>query len=397
MEAHDVVAWRALVRRGRVRQKDIGLAHGVGLNAVKAMLIGQTYTEVPGALTQDQIDFPEFLNDRAKVRRLRDRFRCGAITFTDLRRLCREAGTAPTRSEITGMLTGRSYADVPGALSIYEVEARSRRLDTEVVLFIRLQYDPPLVHTGTLAKAYGLSQTCVTKIITGKTYPDVPGSVALRRGRGTARFRSKEVVAIRQRFRDEQPSLTQRALAQELGLGETNLHELLIGVSYSDVPGALSPEEIKAFQIANRRLPPEVALFMRLQHRPGVVSCLKLGRVYGVSHEHAVQIVTGKVYRDVPCAVANVGPPGAPRKITDEQVIKARRQYRSRHVTFRELAQDYGLSRDRMQQIVRGYGRKELPEAVPEHVRSKPLYSVRMHSKRRRASHKPPVALQAAE
>jgi hypothetical protein len=88
-------------------------------------------------------------------------------------------------------------------------------------------------------------------------------------------------------------------------------------------------------------------------------------------------------------------PGGLPPALTDEQVARTRRQYASRHVSFRELAQDTGLSRERIRLIVRGYGYKHVGYAVPEYVTSKRHYGVKVRLARRRNQSAP--SLIAAE
>lgn len=62
-------------------------------------------------------------------------------------------------------------------------------------------------------------------------------------------------------------------------------------------------------------------------------------------------------------------------KLTDEQVIEARRAYGSGAVTFAELGDAYGLCAMAMHRVVRGRSYSDLPGALPREVPYKPRRS----------------------
>lgn len=163
--------------------------------------------------------------------------------------------------------------------------------------------------------------------------------------------------------------VNQTQLAEQFGGSQRIVSRALLGISYKHVPDPLKP--LEGLRV-RRKLAPEVALFIRLQYSASTpVSLERLGKAYGVHLESIRKIIRGDLYTEVPDVGARVnasGPNG--RMLTDEQVIEARRRYRTRWVSVAVLAKEYGVSVKPMMNLLRGHSYKELPHAVPLHIKS---------------------------
>jgi hypothetical protein len=187
-----------------------------------------------------------------------------------------------------------------------------------------------------------------------------------------------EVIALREEWRASRHTMMLNEFAQKHGVGRKRLSDLLYGRTHKDVPGALEPEETPVRKNPVKRgYLPEVVLFMRLQYNPPKVTSRHIAVHYKTTFNKICRILNGQYYADVPEACQDTKEwQGSERVFTVAEVIKMRRQYRSGHVSIDELSVDTGIRRPAMTNMLRGYSYKDVPEAVPFHIRKRRLPTV---------------------
>lgn len=156
-------------------------------------------------------------------------------------------------------------------------------------------------------------------------------------------------------------------LARKMGCKAETMRGLLEGRRYRHVPGALT--KLPKCPGNRRMFTPEQVLFMRLIVAGGTVSATQLARHYKVHLKAMTQILKGVVYTDVPERVDLTGFMERRRGLTDEEVLRARRYYATRTVSYGMLALEFGIAKKNIADLIRGRTYKHLPLAVPEHVR----------------------------
>jgi transposase-like protein len=125
------------------------------------------------------------------------------------------------------------------------------RYTDEVVLFMRLQFDPKNgVDSRRLAQLYGGNPHSINKILRGVHYKHVPGAL------GTAfahrrRFTPEDVIAFRHAYKTGKTNIF--ALAREHGGSTSAMHRLLTGLSYKRVPGAVDAFDLPPERVAQVR------------------------------------------------------------------------------------------------------------------------------------------------
>lgn len=201
-----------------------------------------------------------------------------------------------------------------------------------------------------------------------------------------AKFTNEQVIEFRRRVRSGEISFT--ALGREAGVRHGTMRLLVIGRTYADVPGALSPSEIPKRGGNRRQFTQEQVLFMRLTYQGGV-SANALARAYKINLKAMTEILKGRVYKEVPERVDLTNFMERVRTLSDEDVLKIRRYYASRTVSMRMLALEYGIAKKNIGDAIRGLTYKHLPLAVPAHIRfrnTNPLGNQRQRKRVMRAS-----------
>lgn len=177
-------------------------------------------------------------------------------------------------------------------------------------------------------------------------------------------FTDEKVLEMRRLYREG--GITQKELVARFGGTSRTMSRALTGGTFKHLPGAITPYDgVKK----RRQLTPEVALFMRLQYETEGVSIKTLSDRYGLHSDGTRKILLGKMYREVPGALERLKPAGKPRKLTEAEVIEARRKYRTQYVSMHDLSKEYGIGTFAMANILRGYAYKELPYAVPARIK----------------------------
>lgn len=227
-----------------------------------------------------------------------------------------------------------------------------------------------------LATALGVHETTLTRTLHGPSYPHVPETLERIKTNPTRRsFSIPQVRAMRREY--DPPRVTVIQLAKTYGVSATAMSKILTGRLYGDVPGAvatiepISVERATAFivaqNISRRTLTPEAALFIRLAYRPGVVTAQTLARAYGVHIDTIFHIVNGESYQDVPGPIhagTKAEKDRLRRKLSEAEVIEARRLFRQGGRTIKEMAARCGLGFDPTRNMLYGRTYKEIPGAI---------------------------------
>jgi transcriptional regulator with XRE-family HTH domain len=196
----------------------------------------------------------------------------------------------------------------------------------------------------------------ISAIVSGRSYKDIHGAVKKPLGS----IPEKDVLRMRSLYAKK--DITQAEIAAKFGLSRNLTNAILAGRLYAHLPGAL----VKRNQA--RKFTDEQVLFIRLQYTSGI-SLKKLGDAYGGTDPATINnIVTGRYYADVPGATT-LRPSGFRRRLTEEQVIQARRMYRTRYVFGKQIARELGIG-DAVYKVIRGEAYKELPGGVPMHIKA---------------------------
>lgn len=163
-----------------------------------------------------------------------------------------------SRNNVTNMLTGRTYARVlDHKIPLDHIRNEMGRvLPPEVVLFMRLIYtNCPGASSLKLARAYGVHQKTVLSMLTGRTYSEVPEAIEQLRPPGKEkRLTDEQVLYCRRMYRTRQ--IPVQALAREFGIKKSPMFQIIRGLSYKHLPGAV-PDHIRwqrrGHSIAKRR------------------------------------------------------------------------------------------------------------------------------------------------
>lgn len=131
------------------------------------------------------------------------------------------------------MLTGRAYTDIPGAVQD-GVRRGRRKLTDEQVSHYREQYRNGLMTVKEISEEVGMGYSPAWMMVKGKTYADVPGAVKIRSLR---KLTDEQVAHYRDQYRNGQMSITE--VSEDSGMSIATARLMLIGKTYSDLPGAV--------------------------------------------------------------------------------------------------------------------------------------------------------------
>jgi hypothetical protein len=224
---------------------------------------------------------------------------------------------------VSMMLLGKSYKHVPEPVPASFANRIRRTWSDEVVLFMRLAYAAPGVTATKIAEAHDGNLETILNILMGRTYKDVPGAIDKLKPQGPA-----AVLAL------------------------------------------------NASAMERRLFAPEVALFIRLAYKPRVVSAARIARAFGTDPDSICRLLRGESYKEVPCALEALGTKGNDRLLTDEQVIQARRWFRSGLRSTPQIGKLFGMKQAATYNMIRGITYSDVPEAVPKRTVTR-----RMHPK----------------
>lgn len=269
------------------------------------------------------------------------------LFFTDprftIRGLMRSSGRSHTT--IVSLLTNRLHrnegSEIPHELiSAIDHEKRFAIADDQV-LGARIA----ALETGgafgidMVAATGDLDRASASDLLTGLARPDVAIFVPFQVIGARPCFNDNEISYWRQRYQTDK-RLTTAVIARAVGCKKDTSRKMLHGVSpYNRGTGAV-PE--LRHRHRPRILSDEVALFIRLQFKPNVVTVHDLTKYYRCNKNTVVDIIDHQTYKNVPYVEQkHRGRYG--REFTDEQVIAARLDFFSGAKTATQIAREFGL------------------------------------------------------
>jgi len=179
------------------------------------------------------------------------------------------------------------------------------RLAKKDVVAIREKYRSGAPVTKLAAK-YGVTETTIYDILTGKTWASVGGPIVKRRSqeemRGethpSAKLTERDVVEIRERHCSGGPV---SELASEFGVGQATIYDIVAGKTWTHIGGPIrtrSREEPRNEGGPNAKLTEDEVVQIRERHCSGE-PISELASEFGVSQTAIRNIVKGRTWRHV--------------------------------------------------------------------------------------------------
>lgn len=360
LDAEIVLNARRAVRSGKKTPIQLRAELSLTQSAIHNLLTGATYPNVPEALTRTRC---ATISDE-KVIAIRKRYR---ERGGHLAALGRKYGLSGRNFE--SLLLGRgSFSNIPHPLSEKHISLPIA-LNKTTVLGLRQRYEEAKGRLSLLALAaeFKTTSTTIRKALKGDApYDRYKGFEATEVLNNCAYLRTKEVQEMRHYYRVNLGKVSLPDLAKKYDTPVQMVRKALLGQGvYSKIPNPV--EAIIA--AANRKLEPEVVLFMRFVYLSGNVTQKQMAGAYGLSQGYVHQILSGICYGHVPEAICAKDRMGKPRRLTTEQVVWARRMYRTGQITMREIQKEIGIETQAMASMLRGLSYKEIPGAVPERIK----------------------------
>jgi plasmid maintenance system antidote protein VapI len=253
---------------------------------------------------------------------------------------------------VANAISGRSYGYLPNA-----VKKNTRTFKKYQVVFMRYLWREENWSQAALAAYFEAPGTVISAIVSGRSYKDIHGAVKKPQGS----VPEKDVIRMRKLYARSK-DMHQSEVAKQFGISKSLANAILTGRLYAHLPFAIKKGH------PGRVFTDEQVLFIRLQYQAGL-SLKKLGEAYGGRDPATInRIVSGETYAHVPEATP-LRASGFQRRLTEEQVIQARRMYKTRWVPGKVIAKELGVG-DSIYNVLRGRAYKELPDHVPAHVTS---------------------------
>ena len=272
-------------------------------------------------------------------------------------------------------------------------------LDPALVPDIRRRYrEDRFTNTADrLAAEFGVTRRYMVRLLNGSTFgsegaSNVPPAPTKKRT-----FTAEEVVAMRESY--PRKGVTLRSLASRFSRGkgrrvhENTIRMILLGQAYADVPGALTSLKssnenhigrVRKVTQKQRRFPPEVVLFMRLQYDPDKCSTLKLARYYKVPPSRMCILVSGKSYREVPMVAKPMSASGSKPKMTDAQVFDARVRFHAGEISSRQVAVELGVTQAAAYNMLMFKTYRHVGPVIPMHESKRKRLTIKYYISRSR-------------
>jgi predicted DNA-binding protein YlxM (UPF0122 family) len=196
---------------------------------------------------------------------------------------------------------GITYADIPGCLP-KQKESGFPKLTTAQVIEIRQMYRDG--HTNTeIAQRFSMSVAAIWGAVTGKTFKDVPGVVASHELRSDRKLTEEQAETAREMYRSGHP---QSAIADHFSVSRRTMGDIVAGITYANVPGAVGKEEGIAKRNISRggvlcslaKLDDDDVTKIRSLLREGLPA-IKIAEMFGVSGSAISAIARGKTWTHI--------------------------------------------------------------------------------------------------
>jgi hypothetical protein len=276
---NQIIAQRKAViaSKGRRKASDVSAALGVSIDVARNLLSGKTYSDLPNVVPKTMLCPPEeqgapvFTDEEVISLRERVRAANGAITIPQL-----VAELGRSHSSIQLMLTGKTFRDLPGAVSMLDFHlnrtqiSRKRDFPDEVVLFMRLAYKDDVVTVQKIASAFGKDVSVVRRMISGESYKNVPMPVAHISSRAASRRKltPQQVIWARQVYRDGVRSVSK--ISKLFKLNTTAIEHMIFGRTYKELPGIVPSDHRPFAQVPaskrKKKKAPMIPQKMRIEH-----------------------------------------------------------------------------------------------------------------------------------
>ena len=212
-----------------------------------------------------------------------------------------------------------------------------------------------------LATEYGLTDTSIRNLVSGRTFPDVPNPVPLRERRilRGAKLTKADVINIRERA---QEGVSQAVLAKEYGITSTHTSLIVAGKVWTHVGGPVVP--VSGVPVGERsgasKLTEADIVEIRGRYAAGGVTQEDLAREFGVTVSTIRNITNRRTWKHIPGepvrppkrvnrARRGRDHPGA--KLTAPQALEIYALANARQLSDSEIAQRYNVATSRISDI----------------------------------------------
>ena len=229
MTNEQVIEARRAYAAKEINQVQLARKLGVDQHSIATMLSGETYKDIPGAIDV-LYDQPRVFTDE-EVIEMRLAYRDRRITQTVL-----EKKYGVHQKTISQMLRGITYKHLPHAVEDRDGSVESRMLSNQQVMDARKLLSSRRFTVRELATYYRTSHTVMARLLDGRTYAEVPGALSIdyarsRVGRQMRKTTLDMMQADERRIaRAAVDKLIahfggQKAAARALGLGIRTVHQ----------------------------------------------------------------------------------------------------------------------------------------------------------------------------
>lgn len=230
--------------------------------------------------------------------------------------------------------------------------ANLKPVSRDQVIYGRKQFVKGETTVKELSKRWERGIAWVRLALRGKIYP---GKTVI----------NVELTRFRRRMTPEQVIEARRAYAagemnqEEIAAkyGQINCGNMLFGKTYKDIGEAVTDKR------NYRSLSDEEVIEVRRAYAAKEFTQHEIAAKYKLHQKSVSNLLRGLTYKHLEGAVEDSDGKFA-RKLTDQQVIEARKAFRSRKLTVKSLAEYYGIDRSPMRGILVGRCYKEVPLAV---------------------------------
>jgi hypothetical protein len=233
--------------------------------------------------------------------------------------------------------------------------AKLKPVTVEQVVIGRKEFVKGEVTVRELAQRWERGHEWVRLALRGKIFPKTEAAITGSLTRCRRHMTDKQVIEARRAY--VAGEIKQEEIATKYGLSQTRCSSMLFGKTYKDIGEAVTARP------NYRRLTDKEVLEARRAYAAKEVNQNQLAAKYNLHQKTISWLLRGKTYKHLPGAVPD-GNGQFQRKLTDEQVLAARKAFRTRQIAVKHLADYYRLDRAPMQNILVGKSYKNVPLAV---------------------------------